>query len=52
MGLYCEISGFNATSFGFYLPINLFPFVMPRAPDARHSEQGTFVQDRKSRQLF
>jgi len=52
MGVYREISGFNATSFGFCLPINLFPFVMPRALDARHSEQGTLVQNRKSRQLF
>lgn len=51
-GSYREISGSDDTKPGFCLPINCFPFVMPRDLNARHSEQGSLVPDAEKRQIF
>jgi len=51
-GSYREARGFDAAMLGFCLPINRFPFVMPRDPEARHSEQGSLVPTAAKRQLF
>ena len=34
------------------LPMNLFPFVLPRSADAPHSEQGSVLKSKGERQLF
>jgi hypothetical protein len=51
-GHYREVRGFDAACLGFCLPVNRYPFVMPRDPDARHSEQGSLVPTPERRQLF
>lgn len=47
-----NIDGFDTAQLGFCLPINRYPFVMPRDPDASHSEQGCLVPRQGERQLF
>lgn len=42
----------RARPFRDYLPLNLFPFVMPLDHGAAHSEQGGIVDRQRERQLF
>ncbi|GLQ51890.1 hypothetical protein ACFFJT_18290 [Dyella flava] len=49
---YREAMDVHAGELGFCIPVNRFPFVMPRDPDARHSEQGSLVPEGAARQLF
>ncbi|MBV6325091.1 hypothetical protein [Duganella violaceipulchra] len=47
-----EMTGFEPEKLGFCLPVNRYPFVMPRASNVRHSEQGSIVPVGSTRQLF
>jgi len=50
--VYREVKGYDTKNLGFCLPINLFPFVMPRNLEVPHSEQGALVPKQANRQLF